>query len=525
MRRFQGPRRRLAPALPRVRASVVGVSLVVLGQPAHAANWFFEAGLRAEVTATTNAGFEAAGVREDDLIFVLAPTFVVRGEGRRLRVAGSAALAGVTYLNGTQESSFSPVGRLTANLEAIERWFYVDAELAATRSLDNPLGPRPDGVSSLNRLSTRTVRVSPYIDRALPNDVQLRLRSDNSWTDTTGGTLARGSRYAVRHTFSLSRDPRPFGWALEAERSDERSESGADTVPAIDVARGRLRYAFGGQFAFGVRGGAERSRLFVDNQTISFWGAEVQWRPSERTQLDGFWEDRSFGAGWQASFTHRSPFVAWNLRTSRDFTSFAQSFIEIPATGDLAALLDAALRTRIADPIERSRAVEDFINSRGLPRALPGPVSVFSDQVVVRSARTGTVTFIGTRSTLALTAYSQRDSSPRGSTFAVLTGPATQLQQQGASIAYSLRLSALSSAAASATWSRTHDDTGASVPGGLAPGATAGDSRQQTYRLQLDRRLAPYTTGFIGGRHQRIDSDAVADARENAVFAGLAHRF
>lgn len=509
----------------RVRAAVIGVGLAALSLPSYGANWFFETGLTTEITATDNANFAASGARADDLIFVLSPTFVVRGEGRRLRVSGAASLAGVTYLNGSQESSFSPLGRLTANLEAIERWFFVDAELSATRSLDNPLGPRPDGVSSLNRLSTRTVRISPYIDRALPNDVQLRLRSDNGWTDTTGGTLPRESRYAMRHSFSLSRDPRPLGWALEAERSDERSESGADTVPTIDVARGRVRYAFGGQFALGARGGAERSRLFVDNQTLSFWGAELQWRPSERTQLDGYWEDRSFGAGWQASFTHRSPFVAWNLQTSRDFTSFAQSFIELPATGDLAALLDAALRTRIADPIERGRAVEDFINRRGLPRELPGPVSVFSDQVVVRTARTGTITFIGTRSTLALTGFTQRDASPSGSTFVVVTGPATALRQQGGTIAYSLRLSALSTAVASATWSRTHDDTGASVPGGLAPGTTAGDSRQRTYRLQFDFRLAPYTTGFIGGRYQRIESDVVDDSRENAVFGGLAHRF
>jgi uncharacterized protein (PEP-CTERM system associated) len=505
--------------------AALAVALALLPGAGHAANWFAEVGISSSLTATDNANFDAAGSRESDIIFVLSPTLALRGEGRRLRVNGSLALSGVTYFNGSQDSSFAPTGVIAANLEAIERWFFVDASVSATRSIDNPLAPRPEGVSSFNRLNTTTTRVSPYIEREFPGDIRLRLRSDNTWTDTSGGSLPREAAYAARHSLSLSREPRPFGWALEASRTDERSESGVDQVPAVDIARLRLRYAFDGQFAAGLRGGYERSRLFLDNQTVSFVGAELAWRPSERTRFEGFWEDRSFGSGWQASFTHRSPFVAWDVRGSRDLTSFAESFIELPATGDLAALLDSALRTRIADPIERARAVEDFISQRGLPRSLPGPINVFSDQVVVRTAQTATITLIGTRSTLALTGYSQRDETPIGSTFVVLTGPATQLRQTGAALAYSLRLSALATATASAGWSRTRDATGASVPGGLPAGATSGETRQRTYRVQFDYRIAPRTTGFVGGRHQQSDSDVVVDSRENAVFAGLAHRF
>lgn len=499
-------------------AAAVALALLLPG--AEAANWFVEAGVRGELTATTNANLERADRAEEDLLFAVTPTLTIRGEGRRLRVAGTVALTGVTYVNGAADSALVPLGSIEATLEAIERWFFIEAGVAASRSLDNPLGPRPDGASTVNRLNTTTTRLSPYIDRALPNDIRLLIRSDNSWTRSGSGSLERDSVYAARHSFSLSREPQPFGWGLEATRTDERSESGTDRVPSIDVARLRLRYAPSEQFAIGARGGIERSDVYADRGSLGFAGAELAWRPTERTRLEGFWEDRSFGSGWQAGFTHRSPFVAWDARASRDLTSFAGAAIELPATGDLAALLDAALRTRIADPIERARAVEDFIARRGLPRSLNAPINLFSDQLVIRTAQSATITLIGTRSTLALTVFYQRDESPTGSSFAVLTGPLTDLRQRGGSLAYSLRLSSRASVLASAALSRSEGDTGTSTAAPLS-----GESRQQTYRLQYDYQLAPRSTGFIGVRRQLFRSDTLSDSNETAVFTGLGHRF
>lgn len=489
--------------------------------------WFVEFGLGTGLTLTDNANFSEDRQRDGDAIVDLSPSVVVRGEGRRLRVAGSAVFSGVTYVQGTRTSSFEPSGWFNANLEAIERWFFVDAGLSATRQLNNPLAPRPDGPSSYNRLTTTAARLSPYIQRALPNDIDLLIRSDNLWTDTHGGTLERESVYVGRHRLVLERDPRRFGWAVEAERTDQRSDGdGVDLVPPVDLARVRLRYALSEQLAVGLRGGYERSELFIDRRSLAFGGAELSWRPTERTRLDGFWEDRSYGSSWELSFTHRSPFVAWNLASSRGLTSFSQSLMEIPATGDLSALLDAALQTRIDDPIARARAVQDFIARRGLPRSLPGPVNVFSDEPLVRQTTSATIAFIGVRSTLSFTGYRQHDAPPEGDDFVLTTGLATRLKQHGGSVAYSLQLNRRATAIASASYMRVRDLSGASILDFLlAPGTTSASSRQQTYRLQYDYQLSARTTGFVGGRHQRFRSDFIENSRENAVFGGLAHRF
>jgi uncharacterized protein (PEP-CTERM system associated) len=500
----------------------IAVAAACLSPAAFSATWFVETGVAGELIATNNSNFDTSITRESDLIASVSPTIVLRGEGRRLRVSGAAALSMVTYVEGTQGSSFDPVGRFSANLEAIEDWLYVDAEVSATRSLENPLAPRIEGPSSFNRTTDLTARISPYIERSFPNDLRLLVRSDNAWTDTRGGPESVPAEYSARHFLRFSRTPRPFGWALEAERRrDDRLDLGIDDTVWYDLARIRLGYVIGGTFEFGLRGGYERSELFVDDKTQTFAGVELSWRPSERTRLEGYWEDRSFGDAWNLTFDHRSPFVAWNWRSSRDLTTFDDAYFSIPATGDLTALLDAALQTRIVDPVERARAVEDFIARRGLPRSLPGPINVRSDQVVVRTSRTGTITFIGIRSTVALSGYYQRDETPTGDEFGIPTGDLSDLRQYGATLAYNLRLSAVSSALASATWTKTRDEVGTSS----APQAASAQSIQQTIRIQYDRQLASRTTGFIGARYQIYDADIIVDSRETAVFAGLGHRF
>ncbi|MDZ7651157.1 MAG: hypothetical protein U5L03_00570 [Burkholderiaceae bacterium] len=128
---------------------------------------------------------------------------MLRGEGRRLKVSGAAALSAVTYVEGTQSSSFDPVGTISATLEAVEKWVFIDASLSATRSVENPLGPRQDGPSSFNRQTDLTARLSAYIDRTFPNDLRLLVRSDNSWTDVRRGEEATPTEYSRAPLLSI----------------------------------------------------------------------------------------------------------------------------------------------------------------------------------------------------------------------------------------------------------------------------------------------------------------------------------
>lgn len=504
-------------------AGALAVALAAVSPAATGASWVVETGIVGQVTASNNADFDTGNTRESDTIVVVAPTIAVHGVGRRLRLSGSAELATVNYLDDSQRDRFDPVGSLSATLEAIDRWLFVDASLAARRSVIDPLAPRPEEPSGFNRLTEVTARVSPYIDRTFPNDLRLRLRSDLAWTDVRGGAVQAPSEHAARHSLSLSRVPRPLGWALEAERRfDDRIEIATGARDWYEIARLRIGYEFGGRLLLGARAGYERSQLFLTDASKSFVGAELRWLPSPRSRLEGYWEARSFGDAWNVAFNHRSPFVAWDFRATRDLTTFDDAALTLPATADLAGLLDAALQTRIADPIERARAVEEFIAIRRLPRSLPGAINVFSERILVRNSRTGTLTLIGVRSTLVLSGFHQRDTTPAGDLFSIALQQRVDLDQRGASLALSRRLSSLSSVAASASWTRTGDAIG---PIAASPPAPAAQSRQVAYRMQLDRQLAPRSTGFVGVRWRSFDSNVLVDARETAVFAGVGHRF
>ncbi len=488
---------------------------------AQASRWYTEIRATSGITITDNANLAPAADRLSDAILEVTPSIALRAEGGRFRLTGSMALQGITYTNGAGDSVLNPTGRLTANLEAIERWFFVEGEVAASRQLANPLAGRPDGPSSVNRLSATSYRVVPYIERALSNDIELRIASSNAWTQARGDFEPEG-RYTGRHSFLLQQAPQPLGWALEANRDEERVEGARPAVPTVDLLRARLRIAIDEQIAVGLRAGVTRSEIFVD-ASQGFAGAELLWRPTERTRLEGFYERQPYGDAWLGTFSHRSPFLAWDLRASRSLTSFAQSQVELPATGDLAALLDASLRTRITDPVERARAVEDFISRRGLPRTLTAPTNVLAEGLVVRTLNSATAAFIGRRNTVALTAFSQSDRTPDGADFVVSIAAPVALRQQGLTLLYGLRLTPLTAISALATQTRTQDDAGNFAIG--AQTATAAESRQHTYRAQVDWQLSLRTNSFAGIRHQRFTSELVGGWRESALFAGLAHRF
>ncbi|MDZ7651158.1 MAG: hypothetical protein U5L03_00575 [Burkholderiaceae bacterium] len=200
--------------------------------------------------------------------------------------------------------------------------------------------------------------------------------------------------------------------------------------------------------------------------------------------------------------------------------------LTLPATGDLSALLDAALRTRIVDPIERARAVEDFLLKRGLPRSFQGPINLFSGQVEVRTSRERHHDLYWHpqhHCTVRLSISATR--LPPATLFGVVTTVrAAIFRQYGASLAYSLRTSMISSALVSAVI-LTQDEGNATRSATSIPPTTTAESRQQTFRIQYDRQLAPRTTGFVGARYQIFDSDVIFDSSETAFFAGLGHRF
>lgn len=498
----------------------VAVVCAVVPPSAHAQRWTIEPGISSQLTWTSNS-LLGTGSAQDDTIFEIRPRITIRGEGARLRVSGTAALNGVAYLGGTQPSRVLPEGDLGARLEAVERWLYLEASARATQTGSDPFGVRPDPGTTANTLTTTQGRFSPVIEAPISPLMRYRIRSDNIWTNqsyadsSTASTAPGAAGYFGQHTAMIEQDPRPLGWRLEAERDETRYRDGVTTPLVTELARLVVDYAVSDELALGVRGGYERNNYLIGDGHNTIYGGQAKWRPSARTLLSADGERHFFGSAWRLGFDHRTPQLAFSLALSRGVQSTPQSLFQVPATGNVAALLDAMFTTRIPDPAERARVVQKLIADQGLPNATLGPTSIYSQRLSLVTARGGSLGFIGVRNSLVLSAFDTRtEDVPDAAVLA--TGLANNNNRQyGGGLTFSHRLGVSVTLAATLDWSRIR---------ALDP-ALPDKTTQRGARLQVNLQASPNTAAVLGVRYRKIDSNVAIPGREGTVYTGLDHRF
>jgi uncharacterized protein (PEP-CTERM system associated) len=183
--------------------------------------------------------------------------------------------------------------------------------------------------------------------------------------------------------------------------------------------------------------------------------------------------------------------------------------------GDVTSLLDAILTTRYPDPIERARVVQDVIRRQGLPANLSRPLTLYTQQAYISTARSLTVGLLGTNNALSMSVgYLRLEGVTPNSVLLAPIGVATSAQRALA-ITYSRRMSPL--LAFNATVGRTRvDELGTALP--LS-------TTQRTLRVSLTRQLSPKAELIIGGRRQVAKSNAALDSVESAAFVGISKRF
>jgi uncharacterized protein (PEP-CTERM system associated) len=499
--------------------TLLGAALFAAFGQAQAQRWSIEPSVTTQATATDNSTFEESRVEGlNDVVFTVAPTVTFRREGARLRAAGTLGLSAAHYLDGTQSGRLVPAANVGATLEAIERNLFIDAAVVITQTRNNPFAPRAEGVPAVDRLQTAQARISPYLQGNPSPNLRYLVRSDNSWTDsrTKDGPAFELNGYVGRHVAEIERLPRPLGLALQLERTATRFSDTSQGTLTLDAARVRADYAFAAELTAGLRAGYERNDYVLgDKRDGSIYGVELAWRPTERTDVNGIWEHRFFGSGWRTTLSHRRPRFAFNALLSRDVGSAPQSLFTLTPTDDVAGLLDAAFTTRIPDPVERARIVQEVMSRQALPRSLGAPMNVYTQRISLITSRSASVVLLGARSSIAFTGFYLRTEDLPDSIFGLLGTAVENNTQRGATVTYSHQLAPLTSLNATYGYTRTQ-----------ALRAIAPDSSDQhALRVQTQRQLGPRTNGFVGARYQIFNSSTTSDARETAIFAGLTHRF
>lgn len=495
---------------------LVAAVLLLLAPAAQADRWAVDAGVATTLTWSSNAelGIGASGAQADTILNV-RPRATVRGEGARLKVSGSLAVDAAAYANGTQSTRALPAVDLRGHVEAVQRFLFIDFGTRATRTHQDLFGIGNNDTASVNTITTGQVNLSPYIESALSESTRYRIRSDNSWSrdlgDETSQTAAAAG-YFGSHQIVLEHDPRPFGWRGELTRDETRYRSSAIEPIIFDVLRVSADYALGENLSAGLRFGREHSvRSGVDSWT-RIYGWQTRWQPTQRTSLVAFEEKRSFGSSWNLRFDHRTPKIAWGLASSRLLETTPQFALNLPASSNVAGMLDAIFTTRYPDPVERARVVADFMATNGMAGATQQPIAIFAQRLSIATTNSASLTLIGARSTITFSAFGQRTEDVPDASLQLLGSAITNNQQTGATAAFSYRLSPTLTFNTSADWSRISalksDDL----------------TRQASLRAQLALLLTPKTSAAAGVRYRELRSNVTPEGREGSVFIGLDHR-
>ncbi len=486
--------------------------------PTPAQQWSVSPSIEAGATLTNNANYDTGAQREADLIFNVAPGVTFSRDGPRLRVNGSASLNVIGYASGTQTSRVLPQADVLANLEAVERFFFIEAALRANQEVLNPFLPQSDEASTFNKYTYTQASIAPYLQGALGDDWRYLVRSDNSYTNTSQADSALSDSYYGRHAAEIVRLPTPFGASLRLQSDITRFTEDPEADQHLEVVRATIKYAFTPQFIVGLRGGYERTNYTTGDDSGPIYGADLAWSLNPRTRLSGYWESRFFGPSYEAVFSNRQRLLATSLSASRSVSTYPELILRLPATGNISSLLNSILIAQFPDPIERARQVQDLITRQVLPSSLPNAVNIYTQSVNVLTSGSATFALIGVRNTLALNLYYTKTRALPDATIPPFFLVFNDNIQKGAFVSFNHRLTPETSLNALAGRRETR---------GLDQ-STGDVTDQDTVQVQVARQLSPRTSAFIGARYQQQDSTSsssvIRNSNEAAVFIGFAHQ-
>jgi uncharacterized protein (PEP-CTERM system associated) len=324
---------------------------------------------------------------------------------------------------------------------------------------------------------------------------------------------------------SVSTPAAPLGWTLEYVGT-RYSPTNGDTLGSYttQVGRGIATYQYDPQLQVSARGGYESNQYPVESSSGVIYGGGLQWFPSDRTQVSGFWEHRFFGSSYSAQISHRLPRTSFSASFSRGINTYPQNALSIPAGANVATFVDAAFTTRIPDPAERALAVQQFLAQSGLPPTLAAPVNIFAANVLLQTSGSVGAVLIGLRNSLAFNVFYLKSDAISG-TGSVLP-PALQFGQNttqtGGGVSFSHRISGMTNLTAAASYSTT---TSNATTGALADAK----STNAYVSLTLGTQLGPKTNGSLGVNYNRfVPTDLGIGTQTSTSFnvvASVSHTF
>ena len=515
---LSGPRRMGPSKLSGTAVMLSGLSL--FSSPTVEADTFRAVpSVTVQETLTNNVDLAPSPNTRADLITQITPSISINETGGRTRLSGSVSLPTVFYARtGSQNNSVYGQANLTGNVEAVDKFFFIDGAANVSQQYFSPFGAQPVGLANAtqNRYTAQSYSVSPYIQGGAPSTVQYSLRDDNVWTNTTNTSADVPGAYTNVLSATASKQFAHLVWAAEYSRAEVRFHS---QVPQLtQVGRLRLTDTVDPTLQLWATGGYEDDDYGFSTFNSVIYGVGGSWRPTPRTNLNAAWEHRFFGASYSFDFSHRMPTSVWTLSATRNITSYPQLIASLPSAFDARVALNLLLLPSIPDPVERAAFIEQFIRGQGLSGLQLSPVNIFSVQNTLEERATASLGLLGARNTIFFSAFYVRTKQISAVDLHVseIVAALADSAQKGASIVWTHRLASNVTFALDGAVSR-------SVPKGQD--TTVGPATQGSLTASLSYPLSPKTTVTGGARYQAFRPTAMPGYTEAAVFAGFTYTF
>ncbi len=480
---------------------------------------FVQPSLGMSVVQTSNAYFGTSTPAKSDTIVSISPGIAFQTEGPDLRTYGNFALNGQYYARGSYSNTVLPSGVLGLNARLVDQWLYFDAGIT---SQQNALLTIPTQSTSTATYTTTQYRVSPYIDHRFSDNLRLRARSDNIWTQISGnqtGQALSNGRYGLQ-TVRLDRRPTPFGWGLDAKQEETVYTNSGSLAVRDEIVRARGLYAFTPHFEAGLIGGYEHYSTSYASLGHSIYGVQADWRPNLFTRLGGVVERRFFGTGWDVSASQQIQQLSLRMNWTRGPSTFLAGLQTIPSGVSLSTLLNGMLASQYPDPAARARAVQNLLSVTGLPSTLPNAINYYTQSATLQDTFTATAVLLAQRNSYSASVFHTKTQDlllPGSPPLNNLLIASANYVQNGIGLSYGRRLTPVMSLNVGVLRAL---NTGFGLNQGIS-------TRQTSFIVQLNRRLSPQTILVLGARRQLLDTanTGILNANESAIYAGLTHQF
>ena len=218
---------------------------------------------------------------------------------------------------------------------------------------------------------------------------------------------------------------------------------------------------------------------------------------------------RYYGNTFALNATTRTRTADWVLGYDESVTNTPSQFV-LPGSIDTSVYLNQLLSGTISDPTLRAAAVNQIIQTSGLPTSLANAINYFSNTTFLQKRLQASAIFTSPKSTLVLTAFDivrEPLSGQQGTS--ILLG-ADKTDQTGVTSIFTRRLSERISATLSLQAQRTHS---------ITQGRT---DHNQIISLDLTRQMSRKLRGTFELRRNQLQSDQIGQGyRENEISAFL----